>query len=311
MTYDKNSFLAGIAVGRQLKGWGMSGAIDKSLLPSDIFIFTRPTKLNYSDGETVDYTGLVVKLKNSDGTFYTDANYPDGVIPFNELTLPAITVDLTKLPMSHFYGGGIDAVLVPVIFAQEYDSYNWYWPHQFEEKHYSVNSKPRDYGGYGSAGTQYLELLYSEPGDRLNKVEAVIMRSSGGYTYMTSYNGNVYMAAGEGEQRVDIGVMVDYEYYDPSPVWVGTLSTSWAPPADRFALRENWTTDLDVVFPLYTAYAPNLPVSTVDPNGVLLSTLTSGAGTQSIPVKWTPPESKFPGMSGVTYEKSFAINVTL
>ena len=24
MTYDKNSFLAGVAVGRQLKGWGQS-----------------------------------------------------------------------------------------------------------------------------------------------------------------------------------------------------------------------------------------------------------------------------------------------
>lgn len=60
----------------------------KTLMPSGIEITTLPSDLDYTDGETIDFSGIVVKLKKHDGTVYTDANYPDGVIPFSELTFP-------------------------------------------------------------------------------------------------------------------------------------------------------------------------------------------------------------------------------
>lgn len=77
-----------------------NGNIVKTLMPSGIQVTTPPTKTTYVAGETLDFTGIVVKLKKHDGTVYTDENYPDGAIPFSELTFP-----VTVAPESgHSYG---------------------------------------------------------------------------------------------------------------------------------------------------------------------------------------------------------------
>lgn len=64
------------------------GTVTKKPYPSGIQIVTPPTKTSYTEGETMDYTGIVVKLVNADGTTYTDARYPNGIIPMGELEFP-------------------------------------------------------------------------------------------------------------------------------------------------------------------------------------------------------------------------------
>jgi hypothetical protein len=53
-------------------------------LPDEIRVTTPPTKTTYSVGEIIDYTGMVVvAYKNS--RIWQNENYPNGVIPINEL----------------------------------------------------------------------------------------------------------------------------------------------------------------------------------------------------------------------------------
>lgn len=82
--FDKKLFLAGLAVGRQLKGWS---TVHRAL-PTHIEVLTPPTLREYADGAAIDFTGLEVVLRTSDGARYTDRNYPDGVIPMGELAFP-------------------------------------------------------------------------------------------------------------------------------------------------------------------------------------------------------------------------------
>lgn len=56
-------------------------------LPYKIMVTTPPIKTDYMRGETIDYTGMVVKAYRQNGTLWTNSNYPDGVIPHNELEL--------------------------------------------------------------------------------------------------------------------------------------------------------------------------------------------------------------------------------
>jgi len=63
------------------------GAVTKTLFPCGMEIVTPPTKTSYTEGETMDYTGIQVKLLTKSGT-YTDDVYTTGVIPFAELEFP-------------------------------------------------------------------------------------------------------------------------------------------------------------------------------------------------------------------------------
>lgn len=59
--------------------------------PSSIAVTTPPAKTEYYDGETIDFSGIVVTLYNSDGSVYTDDWHPDGVASFDELTFEPTT----------------------------------------------------------------------------------------------------------------------------------------------------------------------------------------------------------------------------
>lgn len=61
------------------------------LIEQDMYILitTPPTKLVYNDGDTIDFTGMVVTCYNADDTPWTDGGtYPNGVIPHSDLTFP-------------------------------------------------------------------------------------------------------------------------------------------------------------------------------------------------------------------------------
>jgi hypothetical protein len=65
-----------------------TGLIVETKIPSSIQITTEPTKLTYEDGETIVYTGIVVKAYDGNGNLFDTTEYPDGVIPFSELQFP-------------------------------------------------------------------------------------------------------------------------------------------------------------------------------------------------------------------------------
>lgn len=56
-----------------------------NLMPSAMTIDTMPTKRSYTQGETVDLTGMVVKAYDGNGAIWEDANYQDGIIPLEEI----------------------------------------------------------------------------------------------------------------------------------------------------------------------------------------------------------------------------------
>ena len=65
-----------------------TGLITIKKLPSRIQITTPPSTLSYSDGDAINYNGMVVKAYLESGELWTDENHPNGVIPLSELTLP-------------------------------------------------------------------------------------------------------------------------------------------------------------------------------------------------------------------------------
>lgn len=75
----------------QVIGVDESGNLVTTPIPSSIKVITPPTKTDYTEGETMDYSGIVVGLKKKDGTTFTDSDYPNGHIPAGELVFPVTT----------------------------------------------------------------------------------------------------------------------------------------------------------------------------------------------------------------------------
>ena len=62
-------------------------------IPSSIAVTTPPNITQYSDGDTIDYTGLVITAYKRDGQVWTDEAHPNGVIPIRELVFPVTTAE--------------------------------------------------------------------------------------------------------------------------------------------------------------------------------------------------------------------------
>lgn len=70
-----------------------NGYIVETLTASSIQVTTPPTILDYTDGDTIDFTGIVVKAYDGEGNLFDVTGYPGGVIPFSELRFsPTVAV---------------------------------------------------------------------------------------------------------------------------------------------------------------------------------------------------------------------------
>ena len=75
-----------------------NGNIVEKSVPTSIVITTNPTKMAYDDGDTIDYTGMVVKAYDANGNIWdNDGAYPNGVIPIADLNLPETVADASKV----------------------------------------------------------------------------------------------------------------------------------------------------------------------------------------------------------------------
>jgi hypothetical protein len=88
------------------------------MVPSAIEVVTPPDKTIYEVGERIDYSGTTVRLLDGNGNVFTDERYPDGMVPFEELSFPAaVAPNATGEPKGvtgevYASGDGIVAVLL-------------------------------------------------------------------------------------------------------------------------------------------------------------------------------------------------------
>lgn len=97
--YGYSSFTATVTDSGSVTGKGQdgkeynvhveSGDLVETLLPSEIAVTLLPTTNIYRDGDAISLAGIQVTAYDADGDVWTgDGQYPDGVIPVNELLLP-------------------------------------------------------------------------------------------------------------------------------------------------------------------------------------------------------------------------------
>lgn len=115
--FDANSMISGFdANGNAVEvTLGDDGSVAVTNLPSSIEIITQPTKTVYEDGETIDITGMVVVAKNADGTTWTSAQYPNGHIPLQEISISETTATKTGTKSSTYVGGSGGLTKVSVV----------------------------------------------------------------------------------------------------------------------------------------------------------------------------------------------------
>lgn len=65
--------------------------IERTKIPSHIDITTPPTVTEYSVGDAIDYSGMVVTLLDRNREVFKNSDYPNGTVPLSELSLPAPT----------------------------------------------------------------------------------------------------------------------------------------------------------------------------------------------------------------------------
>jgi len=106
----------GVAVGYDPSGSGdeVSATTDPNTgnlvvkkLPSSILVDTPPTKLNYADGESIDFTGIIVKAYTASGMPWTDNVGHSNIIPFSELSFPVMAADASQVHQ-HGYTSDLD-----------------------------------------------------------------------------------------------------------------------------------------------------------------------------------------------------------
>lgn len=88
------------------------GYIVETKIPSAIQIEIPPLKNSYTEGETIDLTGIVVKLIDGNGNVFTDAAHPDGTIPVSELTPVPATAQQTGGSKEYTDGDGLHVIKI-------------------------------------------------------------------------------------------------------------------------------------------------------------------------------------------------------
>lgn len=90
---DKISGIDPISGNPMEVGVDENGFLTEKTLPSAIKIEVPPTKTEYSEGDTIDFTGIKVFLLDANGEHFTSEEYPTGEIPFEELMFPVTIVE--------------------------------------------------------------------------------------------------------------------------------------------------------------------------------------------------------------------------
>lgn len=212
-----------------------TGEIVKTVIPEEIRVTTLPTKTTYANGETIDYTGIVVHSYSSTGRDL-------GAIPFSELVFPVTTAqagdDWTD-------GHGLNAMMI-------YYTSHWSMADRREFQVFvdgSVLGRTR----VGRDAT----IGGNPPGFGINGPATILV---------TKYNGGIYAARITGENDG----CTYYQWYPWEPVPPQYGYQGWANPAGTtYKTKLNEFTRCSVLDDVIT----EIPDSSVDPTTIDPSTL--------------------------------------
>lgn len=227
-----------------------TGDLVTTEIPSSILVVMPPTTTTYTDGATIDFTGLVVKAYTQDGEVWTDSLHPNGEIPVSELTLPVTVADYDSVvPEQYTDGYGLNAILVDCAVAAiaRFKSYG-VWIENFEG--YRSNTALGEHGAY----------------------PCTMLKDSPGSTLLTRYNDEIYAANVDGDAGLNLVIFgVDEEDRKGDILVGGTSARAGDGVFAHGVWEEYWT---------------NVPESTVDPLNKPTTGMHGDGGGQTIPVQW-------------------------
>lgn len=182
-----------------------TGDIVETILPVEIRITTLPTKTTYTQGETIDYSGIVVHAYSSTGRDM-------GAVPFNELVFPETTADVQKTD-TWSDGSGLNAMML------------YYTPH--------IVTRKNEQGEIVWEGTNY---VHGSALGSFNGAQATYGSSNTPGTYLvTRYNNNNYMACVTGDGTRNLYAMTPRTGLENYNGWLMAGGGSGAAPVGRFA----------------------------------------------------------------------------
>lgn len=226
------------------------GEVTETKLPSYIRVTVLPKKIDYTVGETIDYTGMVVHA-------YTKSGIDLGVVPFNELILP---VEKAGDGWAEQWTDGKGLNAMQIAYTPHWNRSEWVliYPGRIDEDLVFVcgsafgtyEGRPATYGG-------------AEPGT----------------LFVTRYQDINFIASMAGSDGCNL-----YAYYSGELTDSGQLiKTGWflaSGTSGRAGEKEFKQVP-------YSEFLSNIPISTVYPTTVDPSTLYSIG--ESIPVQWHRP----------------------
>lgn len=197
-------------------------------LPSRIAVETLPLLTVYSDGELINFRGMVVRAYLRTGGVWTDLNHPNGVIPLSELILPVTQAEMANVHSDLWRDGeGINALMLT--FTQR-----WYLDWKGREKAVycsipmgSHNGLPAMFG-CSEGPTQFLITEYD---GGIYIMGSTADRHLNGYTYDASAERSNYIlfcstsgTTGTGEVK-HLGHLYDW----PTGIPVSTVKPDGTP----------------------------------------------------------------------------------
>jgi hypothetical protein len=119
--------------------------------PDEIRVTVPPTKINYGNGEEIDYSGMVVTGYRN-GVLWTDTKHPDGIIKRYELNLPEKTThaEMDRVAITSELDCGVEKpIVLPNILTnlRTMDCYP-YGPTNYREKGYYLYTLSNISNGY-------------------------------------------------------------------------------------------------------------------------------------------------------------------
>ena len=175
-----------------------TGELVETVVPVEIRVTTLPTKTEYTEGETIDYSGIVVHAYSSTGEDM-------GAVPFGELVFPTSKAG-EGWEDEWSDGGGLNALQI---------AYTQHW---------GVDWRGQDYSVYVS------QILGVDPDDGAS---AMLKGSGPARLFVTRYNGHNYAARLAGDSNFDYTC-----YYPERETYQydGGGSTSYQTTLNQFTL---------------------------------------------------------------------------
>lgn len=220
-------------------GLDENGNLTSEMVPSAIHIVIKPRKLEYEEGETLDFTGIHVYLMDGNNHLFTSEDYPTGEIPFEELMFPVTVVE----------GSGEEGTI-----RTDGEGINVIELHGFIEE--DPNNPDRIWVSYGTIGGKHIITT--------NPVIGAIL-------YFTRYGASIYSATNKDNLgtlsiRYDGGSMATV-----APASLNNLVRTYA-ATEQFSFVPESTSDPENINPesLPSESGTDIPVQWIRSDGEIL-----------------------------------------